>query len=172
MAYFERMRDIVSEPFSPEIVRQRTAAGWQMVAIEWRRELPDAEAPAEGEFDEDVPFGLRVSADCKRLEADPVEHRILMLMMEMLADDRSYAEIVAALNVKGFRMRNGQPWNRVAVFRLIPRLIEVGPRFFSSSEWAELRQHADHSHPAAPSDSHPLPPHNWRSFFGRRFRDQ
>lgn len=165
MPYYERMRDVVSEPFSPDIIRQRTAAGWQMTAIEWRRELPDAEAPAAGEFDEDVPYGLRVSADCKRLEADPVEHQILMLMMEMLADDRSYAEIVAALNVKGFRMRNGQPWNRVAVFRMIPRLIEVGPRFFSSLEWAELRRHAENPQP--PAVDVPQPQHTWR-IFGRR----
>lgn len=165
MPYYERMRDAVSEPFSPDIIRQRTAAGWQMVAIEWRRELPDAEAPAGGEFDEDVPYGLRVSADCRRLEADPVEHQILMLMMEMLADDRSYAEIVAALNVKGFRMRNGQPWNRIAVFRMIPRLIEVGPRFFSSLEWAELRRHTEN--PLPPPAQAPPPPHTWR-LFGRR----
>ena len=42
MAYFERVRDVVSGPFSPEIMRQRMAAGWQLVSIEWRRELPDS----------------------------------------------------------------------------------------------------------------------------------
>ena len=26
MAYFERIRDVISEPFSPEIIRQRAAA--------------------------------------------------------------------------------------------------------------------------------------------------
>lgn len=170
MAYFERMRDIVSEPFSPEVIRQRTAAGWQMVAIEWRRELPDAEAPSEGDFDEDIPYGLRISGDCRRLEADPIEHQVLMLMMEMLADDRSYAEIVAALNVKGLRMRNGQPWNRVAVFKMVPRLIEVGPRFFASVEWAELRRYAENSYPAPPPEPAPVRPHTWRSFFTRRPR--
>jgi hypothetical protein len=141
MAYFERMRDIVSEPFSSDIVRQRTAAGWQMVAIEWRRELPDAEAPTTGVFDEDVPYGLRVSDDCRRLESDPAERQALMLMMDMVTNDCSYAEIVSRLNEKGFRMRNGQPWNRVAVFQMVPRLIEVGPRFFSSEEWAERLKH-------------------------------
>ena len=141
MAYFERMRDIVSEPFSTDIVRQRTAAGWQMVAIEWRRELPDAESPSRGSFDEDVPYGLRVSDDCRRLESDPTERQVLMLMMDMVTQDCSYAEIVAKLNEKGFRMRNGQPWNRVAVFQMVPRLIEVGPRFFSSDEWAERLKH-------------------------------
>ena len=171
MAYFERMRDIVSEPFSPEIIRQRAAAGWQMVAIEWRRELPDAEAPATAPFDEDVPYGLRVSADCSRLEADPTEHRVLMLMMEMLADDRSYAEIVAALNAAGLRMRNGHPWNRIAVFKMVPRLIEVGPRFFSSEEWAGLHPIAPHQPPpAAPA---PQPPaRGWRTLFTRRSKER
>lgn len=172
MAWFERMRDVVSEPFSPEIVRQRTAAGWRMVAIEWRRELPDAEIPASSGFDEDVPYGLRVSADCSRLEPDPVEHRVLMLMMEMLADDRSYAEIVAALNVKGFRMRDGRPWNRVAVFKMVPRLIEVGPRFFSSEEWtgAHPFYEAPPSPPPAAPEPSVSPARTWRTLLARRPR--
>jgi len=140
MAYFERMRDVVSGPLSPEIIRQRTAAGWQMVSIEWRRELPDAEAPTEGAFNEDIPYGLRISDDCRRLEVDPTEHQALMLMMELLVQDFSYSSIVSDLNEKGYRMRDGKPWSRVAVFNMIPRLIEVGPRFFNSEEWEVRRQ--------------------------------
>jgi len=147
MAYFERMRDVISGPFSPEIIRQRTAAGWRMVSIEWRRELPDGEAPAEGVFDEDIPYGLRISDDCSRLEPDPTEHRVLMEMMDMLAQDFSYSAIVSSLNEKGFSMRDGRPWNRIAVFKMIPRLIEVGPQFFRSTEW-ELRRHRiEHARP-------------------------
>jgi hypothetical protein len=140
MAYFERIRDVISSPFSPAVIQQRTAAGWQMVSIEWRRELPDAEAPTEGAFNEDIPYGLRISDDGKRLEADPNEHRILMQMMELLVQDFGYASIVSDLNEKGYRMRDGRPWNRVAVFNMIPRLIEVGPRFFSSEEWEKRRK--------------------------------
>jgi hypothetical protein len=140
MAYFERIRDVISSPFSPGIIQQRTAAGWQMVSIEWRRELPDAEAPTEGAFNEDIPYGLRIADDGKRLEADPNEHRILMQMMELLVQDFGYASIVSDLNEKGYRMRDGRPWNRVAVFNMIPRLIEVGPRFFSSEEWEKRRK--------------------------------
>ena len=140
MAYFERIKDVVSSPFSPDIIRQRTAAGWQMVSIEWRRELPDGEAPAGGAFDEDIPYGLRISDDCQRLEPHPREHQALMLMMELLVQDFSYSSIVSDLNEKGFRMRDGRPWSRVAVFNMIPRLIEVGPRFFSSQEWDKRRQ--------------------------------
>lgn len=141
MAYFERIRDVISEPFSPEIIRQRTTAGWQMVSIEWRRELPDQEAPTEGTaFSEDIPFGLRISDDCKRLEVHTQEHQALMVMMEGLVQDFSYSAIVSDLNEKGLRQRSGRAWTRIAVFNMIPRLIEVGPRFFSSDEWDKRRQ--------------------------------
>lgn len=139
MAYFERMRDVVSAPLSEEVIRQRADAGWQMVSIEWRRELPDGEAPTAGAFAEDIPYGLRISDDCMRLEAHPVETQVLMLMMDLLGEDFSYAAIVSSLNEQGFRMRDGRPWNRVAVFNMMPRLIEAGPRLFSSEEW-HLRQ--------------------------------
>jgi len=147
MAYFERVRDVISEPFSPEIIRQRAAGGWQMVSIEWRRELPDTEASTEGAFNEEIPYGLRISDDCARLEPDPTEHRVLMEMMEMLAQDFSYSIIVSSLNEKGFRMRDGRPWNRIAVFKMIPRLIEVGPHFFASDEWEQRRQRFERARP-------------------------
>jgi hypothetical protein len=63
-----------------------------------------------------------------------------MLMMELLVQDFSYSAIVSDLNEKGFRQRNGRPWSRIAVFNMIPRLIEVGPRFFNSDEWERRRQ--------------------------------
>ncbi len=140
MAHFERIRDVMSGPFSPEIIRQRTAAGWKMVSIEWRRELPESEAPTEGAFAEDIPYGLRISDDCQRLEIDPTENRTLMLMMELLVQDFSYSSIVSDLNEKGLRMRDGRPWTRVAVFNMTPRLIEVGPRLFATDEWVKMRQ--------------------------------
>ena len=140
MAHFERLRDVISGPFSPEIIKQRTMAGWQLVSIEWRRELPEAETPSLGAFSEDIPYGLRISDDCQRLEIDPLENRTLMLMMELLVQDFSYSSVVSDLNEKGLRMRDGRPWNRVAVFNMTPRLVEVGPRLFSTDEWHRLRQ--------------------------------
>jgi hypothetical protein len=139
VAYFERIRDVVSEPFSSDVIRQRTAGGWQMVSIEWRRELPDSETPPDGAFSEAIPYGLRISEDCKRLEVDPHENQVLLLMMDLLAQDFSYSAIVSDLNEKGFRTREGRPWSRVAVFNMMPRLIEVGPRIFSSEEWEQRR---------------------------------
>jgi hypothetical protein len=140
MAHFERIRDVISGPFSPEVITQRSTAGWQMVSIEWRRELPDSESPSKGAFSEDIPYVLRISDDCLRLEIDPTENRTLMLMMELLVQDFAYSSIVSDLNEKGLRMRDGRPWNRVAVFSMMPRLIEVGPRLFSTDEWQRLRQ--------------------------------
>jgi hypothetical protein len=143
MAHFERIRDVISGPFSSEIIGQRTAAGWQLVSIEWRRELPDLEALTEGAFSEDIPYGLRISDDCQRLEIEPTENQALMLMMDLLGQDFSYSHIVSDLNEKGFRTREGRSWTRVAVFNMMPRLIEVGPRLFSSEEWKTRQQKAE-----------------------------
>ena len=139
MAYLERVRDVVSGPFSPDVIQQRTAAGWQLVSIEWRRKLPDTEAPPEGAFSEDIPYGLKISVDCKRLEVDESENKVLLLMMDLLAQDFSYSAIVSSLNEMGYRTRQGKPWSRVAVFNMMPRLIEVGPRIFNSEEWEQRR---------------------------------
>ena len=140
MAHFERIRDVISEPFSPAIMQQRMASGWQLVSIEWRRELPDTEAPTEGAFNEDIPYGLRISSDCTRLEIDPVENQALTLMMDLLVQDFPYSSVVSALNEGGFRMRDGSPWNRILVFNMHPRLIECGPRLFSTEAWKRKRK--------------------------------
>jgi hypothetical protein len=140
MPHFERIRDVISGPQSLEIIHQRTTAGWRMVSIEWRRELPDSETPSDGAFGEDIPYGLRISDDGLRLEVDPTENHALMLMMDLLGQDFTYSAIVSDLNEKGFRTRSGRPWNRVAVFNMMPRLIEVGPRLFASEEWKAQQQ--------------------------------
>src|ERR1700739_3734123 len=119
MAYFERVRDVVSGPFSPDIIQQRMTAGWQMVSIEWRRGVADSGGPPEGGFGEEIPYGLRISMDCKRLEVDEAENKVLLMMMDLLAQDFSYSAIVSSLNEKGYRTRQGKPWTRVAVFNMM-----------------------------------------------------
>jgi len=140
MAHFERIRDVISGPFSPEIMRQRTAAGWQLVSIEWRRELPGNEPPTEGAYGEDIPYGLRISDDCQRLEIDPRENAALTLMMELMVQDFPISSVASDLNEKGFRTRAGKRWSPVTVFNMLPRLIEVGPRLFSTEDWEARRQ--------------------------------
>jgi hypothetical protein len=140
MAYVERIRDMISQPLLEEIVRQRTTAGWHLVSLEWRRELPDSEQPTEGAYPEDIPYGLRISEDCKRLEIDPNEQQALLQMMELLVQDFSFSSIASNLNEQGFRTRDGRRWSPVAIFNMIPRLIDVGPRLFSTEEWEVRRQ--------------------------------
>ena len=140
MAHFERIRDVISGPFSPEIMQKRTAAGWQLVSIEWRRELPGDAPVSEGVFDEEIPYGLRISDDCKRLEIEPREHQALVLMMELLVQDFPLSSVVSDLNEKGFRTRAGKPWSRISVYNMLPRLIEIGPTLFPTGEWEARRQ--------------------------------
>lgn len=140
MAYFERIRDVVSGPFSAAMMRRRTDAGWQLVSLEWRREMPGDAPAGEGIFSEEIPYGLRISDDCQRLEVDPQEHQALVWMMELLVQDFPLSSVVSDLNEKGFRTREGKPWSRISVFNMLPRLIEIGPTLFPSEEWEARRQ--------------------------------
>ena len=140
MAHFERIRDVISGPLAPAIMQQRTAAGWQLVSMEWRRELPGEETPSEGAFEEEIPYGLRISDDCQRLEFHPRERMVLTQMMDLVVQDFPFSSIASDLNEKGFRSRDGKPWNQVSVFQMLPRLIEVGPGLFTTEEWAARRE--------------------------------
>ncbi|WP_263416373.1 recombinase family protein [Terriglobus albidus] len=138
MPYFERVKDRISGPFSPTLITERQKAGWQLVSIEWRRELPESETPHEPEHMEEIPYGLRLSDDGLRLEIDPYENSVLMQMMDLLGQDFSYSQIVSALNERGLRTRANAPWDRVSLHKMMPRLIEVGPRLFAGDQWKSL----------------------------------
>ena len=136
MAQQERIREAFAAPPDPEYLRQREAAGWRMAAVEWVR---DTGAGAGAAPREDVPYGLRVAADCVHLEEDPTEKQALVVMLEMIIQDTRLTQVAAELNRRGFRTRTGREWSPGEVFNLMPRLIEVGPRVFSSEEWVERR---------------------------------
>ena len=140
MAHFERIRDIVTGPVAATIMQERAAAGWQLVSMEWRRELPGDESPSAGAFHEEIPYGLRISDDCQRLEYDARERLILSQMMDLVVQDFPFSYIASDLNEKGFRTRDGKQWNQVSVFQMLPRLIEVGPALFSTEEWTARRE--------------------------------
>jgi hypothetical protein len=138
MAKTERVRETVKGLPDPVYLAQRSEAGWRLVSLEWERTV-EVEGSRAGEFVEEVPYGLRVADDCFHLEENPEELRVLMLMMEEIVQDNPLSKVVSALNAAGFRTRHGRPWDAVGVFNMLPRLIEVGPRMFSSEEW-ELRR--------------------------------
>jgi len=139
MPKLERIREIVKDSLTAEYLRQKTDAGWRLVAVEWQREV-EAEAEQRPEFIEDVPFGLRVAADCQHLEEDPTERDILVLMMDLIVQDQPLSRVADGLNRAGFRTRQGSAWSPVSVFNMLPRLIEVGPHIFSSEEWMARRE--------------------------------
>jgi len=139
MAKVERIREVVTGSVDLEYMRQKTEAGWKLVALEWRREIEGEGAPQQVVVEE-IPYGLRVAADCSRLEEDPEERAVLMHMMELIVQDYSITLAAAELNKRGLRTRDGGHWTPVSVFNMLPRLIEVGPRIFSSDEWEERRE--------------------------------
>jgi len=139
MAKVERIREVLQEPLTPEYLRERTAAGWKPVAVEWQRETETAETDP-GRLSEEVPFGLRVADDGKRLTENPTEKQALMLIMEKIVLDSPISEIADELNRQGFRTRQGFNWNEATVFDMLPRLIDAGPQLLSGDEWVERRR--------------------------------
>jgi hypothetical protein len=124
----------------PEYFQHKAEQGWRLVAVEWERET-QAGGPEGMLLVEEVPYGLQVAEDCVHLKENPDEMRVLTLMMELLIQDNPLSRVAEALNRQGFRTRRGGRWSPVSVFNMLPRLIEVGPRMFSTEEWAERRKH-------------------------------
>jgi hypothetical protein len=134
----ERIRQTLSGPIRLEDVEKFQSQGWKPKAIEWERELSATpQAPPQVE---DPPFGLRVADDCSTLEEDPSEKEVLLTMMELIIQDGPYSFIAQQLNSKGYVTRQGTKWNPVAVFEMLPRLIEAGPKILSTEEWQRRRQ--------------------------------
>jgi hypothetical protein len=121
----------------PEYWRKRRDDGWRIVAVEWEKVGGSPQIPP---LREEIPYGLRIGTDCKHLEEDPAEKEVMVVIMEAIVQDRNLSEAAAELNRRGFTTRTGFPWGPAAVFALLPRLIEVGPRIFSTDEWATRRR--------------------------------
>jgi hypothetical protein len=140
MSKLQRVREVPSGPLSPEYVSLKAKEGWKLTAVEWEREV-DEPAAQPGPLTEDVPYGLRVSADCSHLEENAVEKQALVLMMDLIVQDAPLSLVAEELNRKGFRTRAGANWTPGSVFDMLPRLIQVGPRIFSSTEWTARTRH-------------------------------
>jgi hypothetical protein len=140
MSRTERIREFVKGSQSKDYFAEKEQAGWRLVAVEWEREGVETKREM-GKLEVEIPYGLRVSADSRRLEEDPTEKEILLTMMDCIVQDLSIAHIAAELNRKNYRTRQGASWGVIAVFDMLPRLIEVGPQIFPSGEWAERRRH-------------------------------
>jgi hypothetical protein len=66
--------------------------------------------------------------------------QFLLSMMELIIQDISLTKVAEELTRKGYRTRKGGEWGPVAVFNMLPRLIELTPRIFATREWVERRK--------------------------------
>ena len=130
----EHLREPVSAPPTPDEIRERAGEGWILTAVEWEREA-DVMSGDAGCLKEEIPFGLRVAEDCVHLEENPVEKEALALILEMIVADQPLSEVAAGLNREGYRTRLETEWTQIAVFNMLPRLIEIAPQIFSSEQW-------------------------------------
>ncbi|HEY8715300.1 MAG TPA: hypothetical protein VIM00_07945 [Candidatus Acidoferrum sp.] len=138
MKKIDRIREKVTILPTSVYLSKMHDAGWSLVALEWEREIEisgQPEPPPAEAGSEEIPFGLRIAADGRHLEDDPLETQTLKFLAEMIVQDISFNSMADALNARDYRTRDGQPWNAARVFKLIPRLIDVAPRLLSGSEW-------------------------------------
>jgi hypothetical protein len=126
MSYTEHARDTLTGPMTEDYLQKRIREGWKPVVVEWQREVP-GEKPETSRIKMGTPYGLRVAYDCVDLEEDPSETSVLVLMLELIREERSFPEIAETLNTQGFRTRHGTQWTQIAVFKLLPRLIDAAP---------------------------------------------
>ena len=138
MAKTERVREIISGPLNPDYLSQKTAAGWRLAAAIWERPVEGA-APTGRPAVEEVPYGLKISDDCCQLEEDLKEREALVVMLELIVQDKPLSQVAEELNQRGLRTRHQTKWTPGSVFDMLPRLIEVGPRIFTSEEWVVRR---------------------------------
>jgi len=139
MAKVERIREVLNRPLEPEYLKQKAEAGWKLVAVEWEREVEDKKERRP--VSEEVPYGMRVGDDCMHLVENPAETQILIQMLDGIVQDYPFSKVAEELNRNGLRTRNGAKWEPVSVYNMLPRLIQVGPRIFSSEEWQAMKKH-------------------------------
>ena len=138
MPRVERVREVLTDALTEAYIDRKSGEGWKAVAIVWERQVEGAQTEAAN-ITEEPPYGLKIAEDCTQLEQDIQEKEALLVMLEMIIQDKPLSEIAESLNQRGFRTRHNTRWTPGSVFDMLPRLIEVGPRVFKSEEWVVRR---------------------------------
>ncbi len=138
MPRVQHTREVLSNPLSSDDFERKARQGWKPVAIIWERQVDDDHPPL-ADITQPVPYGLKIAEDCAALEQDVQEREALIVMLEMIVQDKSLSATAEELNRRGFRTRHNSNWTPGSVFDMLPRLIEVGPRVFSTEEWVVRR---------------------------------
>lgn len=141
VANVERVREFLSAQPEDDYFRLKAKAGWRLVSVDWERDAPGVQ-PVEPVSVEEVPFGLKIADDGQHLTEQPPERQALMRMMEMIVQDEPLTQIAVELNRNGYRMRSGIPWTPSALFDLLPRLIEAGPKILTDEEYVSRKRHS------------------------------
>jgi len=137
MKMTDRIRQAVSGPLDLDRIRSYEKEGWKLAALEWERQVDATETVVD--IQEEPPYGTRVGANVVTLETDPNETDVLFAMMELIVEDGPYSRIAEELNRRGYRTRHGARWSPVSVFEMLPRLIDAGPKIFSTDRWHSRR---------------------------------
>jgi len=140
MPRLQYTREVLSNPLTAADLERKARQGWKPVALIWAREVDDlGPQPPLADITQPVPYGLKIAEDCVALEQDVQEREALIVMLEMVIQDKSLSAVAEELNRRGFRTRHNSNWTPGSVFDMLPRLIEVGPRVFSTEEWVVRR---------------------------------
>ncbi|HUB33380.1 MAG TPA: recombinase family protein [Bryobacteraceae bacterium] len=140
MVQKQRLREPVGLSPTLEQLAGRVSAGWRLVALEWERDAEeDTPEPQQG-WGEEIPYGLQISEDGARLVENPAESEIIVLALDMIVEDCPLSKVAEELNRRGCRTRDGGAWTPGALFDLLPRMIQVGPRLFTSEKWLLRRE--------------------------------
>jgi hypothetical protein len=137
MAKKERIRESLTGLPTLEYLMQRIEMGWRPSAIEWERDI--LPAGTEQPYAEEIPYGLQVSPDCSGLVENPTEKQIVTMAIDLIVEDCALSRVASELNLRGFKTRAGKPWTPSDLFSLLPRMIQIGPRLFTSEEWVTRR---------------------------------
>jgi hypothetical protein len=142
MPKMERTHETVSGLPSLEYLARKVNEGWKLVGLEWERAMegPEPDAGEPRGWVEEIPYGLRVSDDCSRLVESPAELEIVTIALDMIVEDCPLSRVADELNLRGYRTRQGNSWTPSALFALLPRMIQVGPKLFTSEQWVARRK--------------------------------
>ena len=139
MAKKERIRETLTGLPTLAYLNSRIELGWRPSAIEWERDiLPEGVDAVQ--WTEDIPYGLQVSDDCTGLVENPSKREIITIAIDMVVDDQPLSRIASELSGRGYRTRAGHHWTPSDLFTLLPRMIQVGPKLFTSEQWTTRRQ--------------------------------
>ena len=135
----EQIREPITRLIRPEYLAERINAGWRLVGLEWERETADVAPPSREERPEEVPYGLRISEDGRQLVPNPFETEVMVNALDMIVEDCPLSVVADRLNQRGYRTRDGGGWTPTALFELLPRMVQAGPRLLKSEEWMTRR---------------------------------